>query len=116
VLSREEGASRSAGRNWGRNHEAATLGDRCVARIAHAAGRGLRRGKRRKSELHAYALAKPDTKPHFFAAAACPANDIVALNAGAALYVAGVADSIADGLARARAGIADGSACAATDG
>ncbi len=30
-----------------------------------------------------------------------PANDIVALNAGAALYVAGVADSIADGLARA---------------
>ena len=39
-----------------------------------------------------------------------PANDIVALNAGAALYVAGVADSIADGLARARAVIADGSA------
>ena len=39
-----------------------------------------------------------------------PANDIVALNAGAALYVAGVADSIADGLARARAAIADGSA------
>lgn len=39
-----------------------------------------------------------------------PALDIVALNAGAALYVAGVADSIADGLARARAAIADGSA------
>ena len=39
-----------------------------------------------------------------------PANDIVALNAGAALYVAGVADSIADGLVRARAVIADGSA------
>ena len=39
-----------------------------------------------------------------------PANDIVALNAGAALYVAGVADSIAEGLARARAVIADGSA------
>ena len=39
-----------------------------------------------------------------------PANDIVALNAGAALYVAGVADSIADGLARARAVLADGSA------
>jgi anthranilate phosphoribosyltransferase len=39
-----------------------------------------------------------------------PANDIVALNAGAALYVSGVADSIADGLARARAVIADGSA------
>ncbi|WP_240125782.1 anthranilate phosphoribosyltransferase [Thermomonas alba] len=39
-----------------------------------------------------------------------PASDIVALNAGAALYVAGVADDIADGLARARAAIADGSA------
>lgn len=39
-----------------------------------------------------------------------PARDIVALNAGAALYVAGVADDIADGLARARAAIADGSA------
>jgi len=39
-----------------------------------------------------------------------PAQDIVALNAGAALYVGGVADSIADGLARARAVIADGSA------
>ena len=39
-----------------------------------------------------------------------PANDIVALNAGAALYAAGVAVSIADGLARARAVIADGSA------
>jgi len=39
-----------------------------------------------------------------------PARDIVALNAGAALYAAGIADSIADGLARARAVIADGSA------
>ncbi|MFP3787467.1 hypothetical protein SB769_40365 [Burkholderia sp. SIMBA_024] len=36
--------------------------------------------------------------------------DIVALNAGAALYVAGVAADIADGIARARAAIADGSA------
>lgn len=39
-----------------------------------------------------------------------PALDIVALNAGAALYVAGVASDIGDGLARARAAIADGSA------
>jgi len=41
-----------------------------------------------------------------------PAHDIVALNAGAALYVAGVASDIADGLARARAALADGSAAA----
>ena len=39
-----------------------------------------------------------------------PALDIVVLNAGAALYVAGVAIDIADGVARARAVIADGSA------
>ncbi|QII30720.1 anthranilate phosphoribosyltransferase [Stenotrophomonas maltophilia] len=39
-----------------------------------------------------------------------PALDIVALNAGAALYVAGVASDIGEGLARARAVIADGSA------
>lgn len=39
-----------------------------------------------------------------------PALDIVALNAGAALYVAGVAEDIGDGLARARAAIANGSA------
>jgi len=39
-----------------------------------------------------------------------PALDIVALNAGAALYVAGVASDIGDGLARARAALADGSA------
>ncbi|KAA8995215.1 anthranilate phosphoribosyltransferase [Stenotrophomonas cyclobalanopsidis] len=39
-----------------------------------------------------------------------PALDIVALNAGAALYVAGVASDIGDGLARARAAIASGSA------
>ncbi|HDS1530856.1 TPA: anthranilate phosphoribosyltransferase [Stenotrophomonas maltophilia] len=39
-----------------------------------------------------------------------PALDIVALNAGAALYVAGVASDIGDGLARTRAAIANGSA------
>ena len=36
--------------------------------------------------------------------------EIVVLNAGAALYVAGVADSIADGIGRAREAIASGSA------
>src|SRR5690606_33224097 len=38
------------------------------------------------------------------------ARDIVSLNAGAALYVAGVADDIAEGLALARRVIADGGA------
>ena len=43
------------------------------------------------------------------------ASDIVCLNAGAALYVAGVASSIADGLARARAALASGAASAKLD-
>jgi len=41
-----------------------------------------------------------------------PAADIVALNAGAAVYVAGVADSLEDGVARARQALGDGSAAA----
>jgi anthranilate phosphoribosyltransferase len=41
-----------------------------------------------------------------------PALDIVALNAGAALYVAGVCDSIAAGIDAARGAIADGQAAA----
>ncbi|HEY1149946.1 MAG TPA: anthranilate phosphoribosyltransferase, partial [Pseudoduganella sp.] len=41
-----------------------------------------------------------------------PASDIVALNAGTALYAAGVASSIEDGLARARAAVASGAALA----
>ncbi len=41
-----------------------------------------------------------------------PAQDIVCLNAGAALYAAGVADSIAEGLDKARAAIASGAALA----
>ncbi|MEO5561302.1 MAG: anthranilate phosphoribosyltransferase [Dokdonella sp.] len=40
------------------------------------------------------------------------ARDIVLLNAGAALYVAGVVDSIGDGVARARAVVASGAALA----
>lgn len=43
------------------------------------------------------------------------ARDIVCLNAGAALYAAGVADSIADGIGRARAAIASGAARAKVD-
>lgn len=43
------------------------------------------------------------------------ARDIVAINAGAALYAAGVASSIADGLARARAVLASGAARARLD-
>ena len=42
-----------------------------------------------------------------------PRRDIVALNAAAGLVVAGIADGIADGLERAFASIADGSAAAA---
>lgn len=41
-----------------------------------------------------------------------PAADIVALNAGTALYAAGVASSIEDGLARARAAVSSGAAVA----
>ena len=44
-----------------------------------------------------------------------PAADVVALNAGAALYAAGVAVSIQDGLARARAEMAKGSPRAKLD-
>ena len=40
------------------------------------------------------------------------ASDIVCLNAGAALYAAGVASSVADGLARARVALASGAALA----
>ena len=47
--------------------------------------------------------------------AAGAASDIVALNAGAALYAAGVASSIADGLARARQALASGAARAKLD-
>jgi anthranilate phosphoribosyltransferase len=44
-----------------------------------------------------------------------PAHDIVALNAGTALYAAGVAPSIAAGLEQARAAIASGAALAKLD-
>jgi anthranilate phosphoribosyltransferase len=39
-----------------------------------------------------------------------PASDIVCLNAGATLYVAGIAADIASGVAKARAAIATGAA------
>jgi anthranilate phosphoribosyltransferase len=41
-----------------------------------------------------------------------PKRDIILANAGAAIYVAGAADSIADGVAAARQAIADGDAAA----
>jgi anthranilate phosphoribosyltransferase len=44
-----------------------------------------------------------------------PAHDIVALNAGTALYAAGVASSIEDGLHKARAAIRSGAALAKVD-
>ena len=40
----------------------------------------------------------------------CPSQDIVLLNAGAALYAAGRVDSIAQGIAHARDAIASGAA------
>ncbi len=39
-------------------------------------------------------------------------RDVVALNAGAAIYAAGIADSLADGVERALASIASGAALA----
>ncbi|MDP9109290.1 MAG: anthranilate phosphoribosyltransferase [Pseudomonadota bacterium] len=44
-----------------------------------------------------------------------PARDIVAINAGTALYAAGVAESIADGLVKARSAISSGAARAKLD-
>jgi anthranilate phosphoribosyltransferase len=44
-----------------------------------------------------------------------PARDIVLLNAGAALFAASVADSIVEGIDRARAVLANGSARAKLD-
>jgi anthranilate phosphoribosyltransferase len=44
-----------------------------------------------------------------------PAHDIVCLNAGAALYAAGVAEDIADGLQRARLAVQSGAARAKVD-
>jgi anthranilate phosphoribosyltransferase len=39
-----------------------------------------------------------------------PARDIVSMNAGAAIYVSGIADSLEDGIAKARTAIAEGKA------
>ncbi len=44
-----------------------------------------------------------------------PARDIVALNAGAALYVAGIAGSVGEGIAEARKVLASGAARAKLD-
>ena len=71
--------------------------------IAMSASRNLRVGG--AAESRAMLLEVLDNRPG-------PARDIVALNAGAALYVAGVAESIEDGIARARDAIARGKAMA----
>jgi len=71
--------------------------------IAMSASRNLRVAD--AAESKAILLGVLDNKPG-------PARDIVALNAGAALYVAGVADSIEDGIVRAREAITDGRAAA----
>ncbi|WP_411834087.1 anthranilate phosphoribosyltransferase [Pseudoxanthomonas mexicana] len=71
--------------------------------IAMAASRNLRVGD--AAESKAMLLGVLDNRPG-------PAREIVALNAGAALYVAGVADSFADGIGMARQAIADGRAMA----
>jgi anthranilate phosphoribosyltransferase len=39
-----------------------------------------------------------------------PARDVVVINAGTALYASGVADSIADGIQRAREAVSSGAA------
>ncbi len=69
--------------------------------IAMAASRNLRVAD--ATESRAMLLSALDNTPGL-------PLEIVALNAGAALYVAGVADSIADGIVRARAAIASGAA------
>jgi len=69
--------------------------------IAMAASRNLRVGD--ATESKAMLLGVLDNRPG-------PAREIVVLNAGAALYVAGVAESIEDGIARSRDAIASGQA------
>jgi anthranilate phosphoribosyltransferase len=71
--------------------------------IAMAASRNLRVANAAESKaMLLQALDNTDGLP----------REIVALNAGAALYVAGVAESIADGIVRARDAIASGAALA----
>ncbi len=74
--------------------------------IAMAASRNLRVSD--ATESKAMLLAALDNTPGL-------SLEIVALNAGAALYVAGVAESIGDGIARAREAIAAGAARAKLD-
>jgi anthranilate phosphoribosyltransferase len=69
--------------------------------IAMAASRNLRVADAEESK--AMLLGALDNKPGL-------PLEIVALNAGAALYAAGVVDSIADGIVRAREVVASGAA------
>ena len=74
--------------------------------IAMAASRNLRVAD--ATESKAMLLGALDNKPGL-------PLEIVALNAGAALYVAGIADSVADGIVRAREALASGAARAKLD-
>jgi len=74
--------------------------------IAMAASRNLRVADAMESK--AMLLGALDNKPGL-------PLEIVALNAGAALYVAGVAESVGDGIVRAREAIASGAARAKLD-
>jgi anthranilate phosphoribosyltransferase len=74
--------------------------------IAMSASRNLRVADAGESKTRL--LAVLDNQPG-------PALDIVCLNAGAALYVSGVAPTFADGIARARTVLASGAARAKLD-
>ena len=71
------------------------------------------------SDLHSIRVESPDESKAMLldvlADVAGTARDIVLLNAGAALYVAGVAGSIGDGVAQARQAISSGAARAKLD-
>ena len=71
---------------------------------------GCRRRRRRRSQGGDARRERADHRGAFSPASAAPARDVVLLNAGAALFIAGTASSLTDGLARAAAAIDRGDA------